>query len=70
MTAKQLPGDPGGTILIATDGVQFDVGGEWEDLPGWATLYWYLKDDPRGRPDWNRTVGYKAEKFDKISKSD
>lgn len=66
--AKQLPGDPDGTLLIATDGMQFSVGGD--EVPEWATLYWYLKDDPRHRPDWNRTLGYKAEKFEKLSKSD
>lgn len=69
MSARKLPGEPNGTILVATDGLRtevVDVG----VIPDWASLYWYLAEDPRQRPDWNRVVGYKAEKFNKISKSD
>lgn len=79
MQPKMLPGEPGGTILIATDGVQFEVCFPQQTpiidsieyfIPEWTKLYWFLRDDPRGRPDWSGTARYKAEKFDKISKSD
>lgn len=69
MAARGLSGERDGNILIATDGLRTEVVDSGA-IPDWATLYWYLKDDPRTRPDWNRTLGYKAEKFNKISKSD
>ena len=43
MTARLLPGEKNGKVLIVTDGVRFEVilrGG----VPDWATLYWFLKD--------------------------
>lgn len=69
MRAKLLSGEPNGTVLIATDGYRVEVV-DVGVIPDWAKLYWYLKEDPRVRPDWNRVVGYKPEKFNKISKSD
>lgn len=63
--ARQLPGDPGGKILIATDGVRFEIG----SMPGWAKLYWYLRDDPKYRPDWNSYRGYEPPP-NKLSKTD
>lgn len=77
---KQLPGDKDGKYLICTDGIQFEVlepteiheetGALFFVPPKWTKLCWLLKDDPRTRPDWNRVVGYKPEKFEKLSKSD
>lgn len=73
MSAREIPGDPDGKWIVATDGIQFAVLDGYssaERIPLWATLWWILKDDPRHRPDWNRLRGYKAEKFEKLSKSD
>lgn len=70
--AHRLPGERG-TVLVATDGIRFEVILEGEDeLPAfeWATLYWYLDDDPRQRPDWNRVRGYNYTPPNKLSKSD
>lgn len=63
--SKHLGGS--GDYLIATDGVRVEV---VDAVPEWAKLTWYLDDDPRIRPDWNRTVGYKPESFNKLSKKD
>jgi hypothetical protein len=78
-TAKQLPGEPGGKIMIATDGVEFEIifpkeydGFPWRSyrVPEWAKLFWFLKDDPRGRPDWNGTNRQDFTKPNKMSKSE
>lgn len=77
MTAKQLPGEPGGQIMIATDGIRFEIihppaegNLVYWDMSEWATLFWFLKDDPRGRPDWSGTQRQDFSKPDKLSKSD
>ena len=63
MTAKQLPGEPGGQIMIATDGIRFEIihppaegNLVYWDMSEWATLFWFLKDDPRGRPELRRAL--------------
>lgn len=77
--ARMIPGEPGGKILVATDGVQFEVCFPQKTpvydtieyfIPEWATLFWFLKDDPKGRPDWNGTNRMDFTKANKMSKSD
>lgn len=66
--SKELPGDPGGKYCVSTDGVRFEV---TTDYPApWSKLHWYLRDDPKARPNWNRINmnSYKPDK--KMSKSD
>jgi hypothetical protein len=39
-------------------------------IPQWATLGWWLRDDPAGRPDWGRLNQQSYKAPNKISKKD
>lgn len=47
--AREIPGDRDGAYLIASNGIRTEV---VDAVPDWATMYWRLRDDPRGRPNW------------------
>ena len=64
--ARGVPGETGGRYLIASDGYRAEV---VEFVPAWATVYWYLQDDPRQRADWSSLVGYSHKPENKMSKS-
>jgi len=63
--SKHIFQDSEGKCLVVTDGIRIEVA---DEIPGWATLHWYLRDDPRGRPDWNHFGLHRAP--NKLSKSD
>jgi hypothetical protein len=67
---------PPHNYIVYTDGVRFGVIPiavleKGETLaPSWASLCWFLRDDPRGRPDWSGTNRMDFTKPNKMSKSD
>ena len=74
---RRLLGDTGddGRYLIVTDGIRFKIIDTTSpdavaDTPEWGTLYWFLNDDPRGRPDWSGTHRMDFSKPNKMGKSD
>lgn len=66
MKAQRLSGESGGSILIATNGVRTET---VDEVPEWATLFWYLRGDPKARADWSSLRGYSYTPPNKLSKS-